>query len=134
MGPTPITPVTTVPNVTPDDATLVGAVFAPDGGNSVEIYGHCDANSGALTLYRNHSDADGNTTTEWYPVSNDKNNAGALLVDSALPAEAPGFFSKVWSTGDMRKGSTGAFYVVLYSGNAADFDLLYAAGRRQTAP
>lgn len=135
MGPTPIVPVTAVPTVKPDHATLVGKVFNPDGGNAVEIYGHCNANSGALTLYRNHSDANGDTTTEWYPVENNKNNAGALLVDSATPTEAPGMFSKIWSTGDLKHGgSTRAWYVVLYSAAAVDLDKLYAAGRRMSAP
>lgn len=136
LGPIAITVVIAVPAVLPSDASLAGKVFDAEGGNAIEIYGHCFANSGKLTLYRNHSTADGTPTIEWYPVNNDKADAGALLVDTTLPAEAPGFFSKVYSTGDLLAGSCGASYVVLYSsaGGPADFDFLYAAGRRQAAP
>lgn len=120
MNATPITPVTTIPSVAPGDATLTGKVFRLDGGNAVEIFGACSANSGKLYLLRN------DVGTEWYPVDIDAQDLKALQVDTTKPAGAlAGLFSGTWLTGD----KTPANYVVLHVGTAT-FATLYAAGRR----
>lgn len=127
-GPIPITTVTTPPAVDPDDVSLVGKVFQAEGGNLIEIFGHCNANSGSLYLLRNFSDATGKTS-QWYPVDLDANDVKKISVDTTKPTgNLAGFFSGSWLAGDAREGSGGT-YVVLQIGTAT-FDHLYASSRR----
>lgn len=122
-GPANITTVTAIPAVAPTDDTLVGKVFGTDGGNAVEVAGHCDANSGKLYLLRYW----GGTT--WLPVDIDSQDLKALQVDTTKPTGAlAGYFSGAWMCGDATRG-TGAYYVVLQTGTAT-FNKLTAAERR----
>lgn len=124
MARTAIVPVTAVPAVAPDHASLADNVFSPDGGNAIEIFGKVLANTGSLYLLRNDGDAD----TEWYAVDLDATNLKRLQLDVAAPVGAlAGFFSGVWLAGDLRRSGR-ASYVVLLIGTAT-FTTLYAAER-----
>lgn len=125
MAPTAITPVIAVPTVAPSDASLVGSVFCPDGGNAIELFGHATAGAGRLYLLRHLTG-----TTEWYLIDNDAADVKSIQVDAGAPAAAPGHFSGIWLASDLR-GSARAFYVALLSGGPPPtLDRLFAAGRR----
>ena len=127
MVPTSIVPVIAVPVVAPTDASLNGKVFSPDGGNAIEIFGVCTAGTGRLYLLRNLGP---DTSTEWYLVDDDAQDLKSIHVDSTAPTAIPGYFSGIWLTGDLYRGGT-ARYVVLVStgGGQPTLSHLYAAAR-----
>jgi len=114
-----ITPRTTVPTGLP---SAVLEAFHADGGNAIELFGKCNANTGRLYLLRN----DGVASDQWYPVDLDAQDLDSIHLDAAAPAGAlAGYFSGTWLTGD----GTPAWYVVLATGTPT-FELIFAATRR----
>jgi len=115
---------TTDPNgKTAQDASLVGYVFSPGGGNALQVFGKASA-AGSVTLMRNL----GTGSTEWYPVDLDASGTKEIPVDNTKPAGVlAGYFGGTYLSGDLNRAPTACYVVVALGG--ATFSKLYVAER-----
>ena len=98
-----IIPVTAIPSVAPDHASLAGKVVKVDGDTAVQLVAKASAGAGTLTLLR-HDGA----LTKWIPWGADSDEGSATIDSTKIEGWAHGR----WATGSYTPG----FYAILALG------------------